>query len=105
MSGFLHNRHARRAISIPGVCLAFVLAISFAPLLFTLAALVDVGCARCWRTTRLLAMVVLALGIEVVAIIAAGALWLAIFGADAISTRRDRSGSTTVCSGGTPDRS
>jgi len=80
VSGLLHNRHARRAISIPGVCLAFALAISFAPLLFVLAALADVVTApRRWRTTRVLAMVVLALGIEVAAIIAAGALWL-IFG-------------------------
>ena len=78
MSRLRSNRHARRAISIPGVCLAFALAISLSPVLFAVTALADLLTApRRWRNTRLLAMVVLALGIEVATIIAAGVLWLA----------------------------
>jgi len=76
----LANRHARRAITVPAVCAAFALSIFLSPLLFTVTALADLITApRRWRNTRVLAMVVLALAVEVGAIIAAGVLWL-VFG-------------------------
>jgi 1-acyl-sn-glycerol-3-phosphate acyltransferase len=72
------NRHTRRAISVPAVLVGFALSITLAPLLFGVAAIADLVTApRRWRNTRLLSMVVLALAIEVTAIIAASALWLA----------------------------
>jgi 1-acyl-sn-glycerol-3-phosphate acyltransferase len=75
------NRHSRRAISISTVAVAFASSIVLSPLLFAIAAAVDLITApRRWRNTRLLAMVVLALAIEVATIVAAGALWL-VFGA------------------------
>ena len=80
MSRRVPDRHTRRAISVPAVFLAFALSITLAPLLFAVAAVVDlVSAPRRWRNTRLLAMVVLALSIEVAAIIAAVSLWV-VFG-------------------------
>lgn len=81
MSRPVTNRHTRRAISISTVVLACATSIVLAPLLFAIAAVADLVTApRRWRNTRLLAMVTVALAIEVAAIIAAGGLWLA-FGA------------------------
>ena len=81
MSRPVANRHTRRAISISTVVVAFASSIVLSPLLFAIAAVADLITApRRWRNTRLLAMVVLALAIEVATIIAAGALWL-VFGA------------------------
>ena len=81
MSRPVANRHTRRAISIGTVVVALASSLLLSPLLFAMAAVADLVTApRRWRNTRLLAMVVLALAIEVGAIIVAGALWL-IFGA------------------------
>jgi 1-acyl-sn-glycerol-3-phosphate acyltransferase len=67
------NRHTRRAISITSVVVAFATSIVLSPLLFAVAAVADLITApRRWRNTRLLAMVMLALAIEVATIIAAG---------------------------------
>jgi 1-acyl-sn-glycerol-3-phosphate acyltransferase len=75
------NRHTRRAISVTAVVVGFMVSVALSPLLFALAAIADlITSPRRWRNTRLLAMVVLALAIEVAAIVAAGALWL-VFGA------------------------
>jgi 1-acyl-sn-glycerol-3-phosphate acyltransferase len=76
----VENRHARRVISIPTVFGAFASSILLSPVLFAIAAVADLATApRRWPTTRLLAMAVLALAIEVVTVIAAGGLWL-VFG-------------------------
>ena len=75
------NPHTRRAISVTAVVVGFALSIALSPFLFFASAIVDlITSPRQWRNTRLLAMIVLALAVEVAAIVAAGALWL-IFGA------------------------
>jgi 1-acyl-sn-glycerol-3-phosphate acyltransferase len=54
-----------------------VAAIALTPLLLVIAAVVDLFSApRRWRTVRLLALVVVALVIEVITLAAAGALWI-----------------------------
>lgn len=78
MSRRVANRYARRTISVASVVGGLALAIVLSPALFAIAAVADVVTApRRWRNSRLLAMVVLALAIEVAAITAAAALWVA----------------------------
>jgi 1-acyl-sn-glycerol-3-phosphate acyltransferase len=75
------NPYTRRALSISTVVVAFAASVVLSPLLFAIAAVADlITGPRKWRNSRLLAMIVLALAIEVAAIIAAGTLWL-VFGA------------------------
>lgn len=66
----------RRALTVPGTLGAFAFAVLFAPLLFAVAAVADLltGPHR-WRHVRLLAMVTLALGVELVGIAIATLLW------------------------------
>lgn len=70
----------RRTISISTVVGGLVLTVMFAPILFLAAALVDIGTGRRrWPHVRLLALVILALAIELVGIMGAFGAWL-IFG-------------------------
>lgn len=70
----------RRSISIGGLVGALVVATVLAPVLFAAAAVVDVvERRRGWPHVRLLAMAILALAIELVGTLAAGATWV-LFG-------------------------
>jgi len=78
----------RRSISVSAVILALVASVVFAPVLFAAAGVVDVvSRRRGWPHVRLLAMVILALAIELVGIIGAGALWVAFGGGRYFHTR------------------
>jgi 1-acyl-sn-glycerol-3-phosphate acyltransferase len=67
----------RRSVSIGVVLAAFTVAVAFAPLIFALAALADVVTApRAWRNTRLAALAVWALAIELCGLLMAGLLWI-----------------------------
>ena len=66
----------RRSISVSATAGALVAMILFAPLLFAAAAITDlVSRRRGWPHVRLLALVILALAIELTAVIGAGILW------------------------------
>jgi 1-acyl-sn-glycerol-3-phosphate acyltransferase len=79
----------RRAISIPTTVATCVAAITLAPLLFAVTAAIDLFTApRRWRMTRLLALVVAALVIEVVTLVAAGGLWIGFACGRGLRTRR-----------------
>jgi 1-acyl-sn-glycerol-3-phosphate acyltransferase len=76
-------------VSLPVVVLAAAATVVLAPLLFAFAAIIDlVSAPRRWRTTRLLALVVAALAIEVITLAAAGVLWTAFGCGRALRTRR-----------------
>ena len=88
MSRAIAHRHARRAITVPAVIVGLLVITIVAPVLFALAAVADLVTApRRWRNSRLLAMVVLALAIEVAAVTAAGGLWLAFGFGGMVRTR------------------
>jgi 1-acyl-sn-glycerol-3-phosphate acyltransferase len=73
-------RH-RRLTSVTVAFVAFAGAVTFAPLLFAAAVFADIATLqRHWRYVRLTAMVLFALAIEVVGIVALGALWIVTAG-------------------------
>lgn len=78
----------RRGISVSTVVVVLVASVVFAPLLFTIAGIVDVVSRRKgWPHVRLLAMVILALAIELVGILGAAVLWIAFGGGRFFHTR------------------
>lgn len=78
----------RRSISIGTLVGVLVLATFTAPLLFAIAALVDVATRRRgWPHVRLLAMALLAAAIELVGTLGAAALWVVFAGGRGFHTR------------------
>jgi 1-acyl-sn-glycerol-3-phosphate acyltransferase len=69
--------HHRRAVSIATLVTAFVVIVPLAPLVFLLAAVLDLLVPRSsWRHVRLVAMALLALTVDLVGLIGLGALWV-----------------------------